>query len=950
MSTLTNDQLEQWLADNIPSELLSTPLLDEIATELVNHLKNEADRCWAINPNRSLDLAERIVAIGKARSDTRQVALGLMARGDALKFLGHMQEAWDLLEQAGKEFQLVGDEVGWARTRIGRLYLAVKLSRVSETLAEGKIAQTILSSHNEYEKLLRLNINMAVVYVSLGNEQEGLRLYRSALMIAESLGEGGQQHLGLLYMNMGVAHEVLGDFPQALACYARARDIYIARNESRNLVINEINIAYIAQARGHYHQALHLLYGILERGIEQFPLEYRAVKRDMIECFLYLNRYPEARDLSWEVIDAYREFGAEYETARCLLHLATAEAGLQNLAAAQLALGEAEPIFHSLGATSWVFTTRLRLGRISLKQGNAEVAYEEAVAAADCFKASGQQINMATATLLKGQALLELRKLDEAEQAGAFTFDIARSCNVPSLRYTAHMLLGKIAEAQHNSGRAVRCFQAAAATVERVQRSLTITLRSGFLEDKSEPLHSLIALYLRTGQSRMAFEALERAKSQVLLGYLVNRDHLRWVTNDTQSQALLEELSRLRDEHQWFFRLAHEPPRRANRPSAISADNVLTEIAIRERRMRVISEQLYLHSGHERKADRVQDPSLIDIQHKLGEETLLIEFYNDGQQVWAFVLGRENLSVRPLPIKTEMLNQLVTQLQANVSAVLQMDPQASATRLLTGLAQRILQKLHQILIQPLTLDWQSYHRLIIVPYGALHYLPFHLLYDGSKYLMENHEVVILPAAGLVTRLAPEQRPGALILAHSWDGRLPNILAEAQMVQQLFGGMLYADETAERKMLRTAPTQILHIATHGQHRLDQPDLSYLQLADGQLYTDDLLQEDLSYELVTLSACETGRANVLASDELIGLGRGFLYAGAGALLVSLWRVVDDSTMDFMERMYEALYRGVSKAAAVREAQQSILAENRQIHPAFWGAFQLIGDASPLSKHPI
>ena len=133
--------------------------------------------------------------------------------------------------------------------------------------------------------------------------------------------------------------------------------------------------------------------------------------------------------------------------------------------------------------------------------------------------------------------------------------------------------------------------------------------------------------------------------------------------------------------------------------------------------------------------------------------------------------------------------------------------------------------------------------------------------------------------------------GALVLAHSWDGRLPQTQAEARIVQRLFGGAVYS-RTTRRGAPRcdAAPTQILHIAAHGEHRLDQPDLSYIQLADGQLYTDDLLQHDLSYELVTLSACETGRANVAAGDELIGLGRGFLYAGAGALMVSLWRVAD------------------------------------------------------------
>jgi CHAT domain-containing protein len=130
-------------------------------------------------------------------------------------------------------------------------------------------------------------------------------------------------------------------------------------------------------------------------------------------------------------------------------------------------------------------------------------------------------------------------------------------------------------------------------------------------------------------------------------------------------------------------------------------------------------------------------------------------------------------------------------------------------------------------------------------------------------------------------------------------------------------------------------------------MDQPDMSYIELGDGQLLTDDLLQYDLSYELVTLSACETGRANVAAGDELIGLGRGFLYAGAGALVVSLWRVDDELTVQWMEHFYQSLRSGASKTAALRQATCAILAKQPELHPAFWGAFQLIGNADPLSN---
>jgi CHAT domain-containing protein len=229
----------------------------------------------------------------------------------------------------------------------------------------------------------------------------------------------------------------------------------------------------------------------------------------------------------------------------------------------------------------------------------------------------------------------------------------------------------------------------------------------------------------------------------------------------------------------------------------------------------------------------------------------------------------------------------------------------------------------------------------------LHFLPFHLLYDGNEYLIEKYEVLTLPTAGLATRQAPRRTPGVLALAHSWDGKLPHTAAEAQVVQKLFGGSIRAEEQANRVALGATPVQILHIATHGQHRLDQPDLSFLQLADDQLYADDVMQHDLSYELVTLSACETGRARVMASDDLIGIGRSFLYAGAGALVLSLWHVGDQATLGLMERMYTFLQAGQSKASAIREAQKSVLAENRDLHPAYWGAFQLVGNADPLSR---
>ncbi len=563
------------------------------------------------------------------------------------------------------------------------------------------------------------------------------------------------------------------------------------------------------------------------------------------------------------------------------------------------------------------------------------------------FESVGQKVNWAAALLLQGEVLFARKDFGAATRVAAKTLSVAQQHNVPSLRYISHLLLGKIAENQHNTIRATHRYQAAASTIERVQRGLTITLRPGFLEDKVEASRALTALYLRSGQAERAFESVENSKSQVLLGYLLNREYLHWAQDTTQTRSLIDELSKLRAEHQWFYRLAHTQPGQPGGKSSIPPERALVELATRERRMRAITEQLYLHNGNDQQLNRVPRTCLHDIQKALNDGSLLIELYNDGVSLWAFVLDQLSLETHRLPLAIGTLNQLLVQLQTNVRAVLGLPSNSPAHRHLTQLAKRMLQRLYSLLIEPLSLETHAPQRLVIVPYGSLHSLPFHLLYDGSQYLIEKYEVVIVPTASLVPRTVSKRKPGALILAHSYENRLPNTLKEAQLIQHLFGGELYAEEAANRKVLQAPPSQILHIAAHGQHRLDEPDLSYLHLGDGQLYADDLLQQDLSYELVTLSGCETGRATVAASDELIGLGRGFLYGGAGALVVSQWRIADEATFNFMKHMYGALYGGKrSKAAALKDAQRSLIAENPQAHPALWGSFQLIGNAEPLS----
>ena len=218
--------IEEFIGDTIPTWALFTPLPDELAARVIERLKQEADRYWYIDPRHSLEFADRIVTIAEQRCDASQTALGLMARGDALRFLGRMADAWQTLTLAGNIFQIAGDEVGWARTRIGHLYLAVKLNYVAEALADADYAQAILSRCDEPELLVRLHMALATVYTNLGEERKALELFRSTLRIAENLGKAGEQYLGNLRPSVPVeTFATMMDAPAWAGCRASAGSV-----------------------------------------------------------------------------------------------------------------------------------------------------------------------------------------------------------------------------------------------------------------------------------------------------------------------------------------------------------------------------------------------------------------------------------------------------------------------------------------------------------------------------------------------------------------------------------------------------------------------------------------------------------------------------------------------------------------------------------------------------
>jgi CHAT domain-containing protein len=205
--------------------------------------------------------------------------------------------------------------------------------------------------------------------------------------------------------------------------------------------------------------------------------------------------------------------------------------------------------------------------------------------------------------------------------------------------------------------------------------------------------------------------------------------------------------------------------------------------------------------------------------------------------------------------------------------------------------------------------------------------------------------------------APAARslPG-VIAGTTLDGRLSHVADELQAVARHVDGALLLNDQATRAavLARIEQAPLIHLATHGALHPGDALFSFVELADGRLSAADIMHLRLTCRLATLSACETGRGHLGGGDDLAGLRWALLYAGAGALILSLWRVEDSSTARLMDTLYAGLVsrRPRPKDVALQRAQRAVLAYAGDestpptSHPYFWAAFHLVGDHRPLA----
>ena len=520
------------------------------------------------------------------------------------------------------------------------------------------------------------------------------------------------------------------------------------------------------------------------------------------------------------------------------------------------------------------------------------------------------------------KCLFETDRLKEAKAGFDELLKIPQTMNVGEIYWLVLFDRGRIAEQEGDRQNAIDFYRRAITVIEEQRSSIdTEASKIGFVGDKQTVYRQLVATLYADHQYAAAFEYVERSKARALVDMLASKQDFSIRSANVENIRKL--LDTARNTETESLALAQEAP---------SQQSHVRSLMIRSR------QQLSFEAPDLASLVSVSALDSSDVRALLPADETLVEYYFDDPQLIAFVLTKNGINA--IKLDSRDLLQELREYRKHVESAAALHPEQQA------------RKLYERLITPIE-KWFGTTKLVIVPHNALHYLPFNALHDGNRYLIEKYAVRLLPSASVLKyiRSSTEPKPGNILAFGNpdlGDSRHDLVYAQNEAIavaktrpQSKVFLRKDATETAFEKY--GSSFNYIHFATHGRFNADAPLKSAILLAkdaesDGMLTVDKLYSSKLDADLVTLSACETGLGKIANGDDIVGLTRGFLYAGASSIVASLWKVDDLATADLMTRFYTNM-KTLDKREALRQAQ--LQTKKKYDHPFYWASFQLTGN---------
>jgi CHAT domain-containing protein/tetratricopeptide (TPR) repeat protein len=898
-----------------------------------------------VDTRQALRLAEAAVLIARRLRRKEDLALALRAKGNALHLSGNNRAAVNHHERALKLYESLGLWKEAARTLSTSIQPLNLLGEYDRAFRASERAREIFTRLGERARIASLDNNVGNIFHRQDRFEEAMAYYERAY---KALSDYQQwENAGFTLHNMAMCLINLNDFPRALDCYQTARDLYVRHDMPLLRDQADYNIAYLYYLRGEYSRAIEMLFATRRSCAATGDAYHRALcQLDLSEIYLELNLSEEAREMAHEGYLQFEKLGLRYEAAKALANeaIACGQQGKTELALERFS--GARRMFAREKNLIWPRLLDFYQALLVFHESRHLEARLLCTGAAQVFDDSVLTGKAVLCRLLLARIALQLDDLTAAQREINTALTKLSDLQAPALTYQTQLLLGQIAKRRGERAVAYAAYQRAREALEGLRTRLqSEELKISFVKNRMLVYEGIAELYLDAENTEISvnevFSCIETAKSRSMIEMMFQTGH-RLGVRDSGPSELVRKACDLREELNWYYhRIELEQFRREGADRERIA-RLQLQTRAREVELLRISREL---SSHEREIAMLEPPSgfsVTELRAVLPADTELIEYYSAGDRLLAATVTHDGIEVSPVAV-VPRVTQLLQLLRFQFSKFRLGAPYTEQfQQLLMRATLSHLEQLYAELIAPLRIP-PSIRHLVFVPHGPLHFLPYHALRFREEYLCDRYTISYAPSAALFALCQQKSAPNnqiSLVLGIP-DRLAPQILREVQSVAALLPhAEVFVGKHATAEVLRSRGMEcgLLHIATHGIYRHDNPMFSAIKLGDSYLNLYDLYQLRLGTRLVTLSGCATGMNFVAAGDELLGLQRGLFYAGASSLLLSLWDVHDDSTAELMVEFYKGYVRSADMAGSLQTAMQELRKE--QPHPYFWAPFVLVG----------
>lgn len=974
---------------------------------------------------RALEKYEEALQLWKRAGEKGGELYALRKVGEILRSLSELQRSLDFYQQAFKLSKAIGDRPAEAAVLNESGYVLLSLGRNRQSLESFQQALKLSRSINDRKEEARALNNIGEAFSAYGQLPKSLDYYRQAQTIYNEIGDERGQAQTFLYL--GYAYSDLSETRLALDFYQQALPLWRRIGDRRSEALTLTALGHLHAKKGEKQEALNLYdearkllmamgdkigEGFILNGVGYVQFQLGQKQRS-------LENYQQALQL-------FKEAGYREGEANSLKSLGDVSYALGDLQGALAYYQQALEAIHAMADQRLEHYALKGIGAVYELLGDEAKArgfYTRALLlqkqGGDKREAAYTLNSIALFDAKSGQWRLALGRFQEALQ-------LNRDATDP---FGESLTLYNLARLERGRGDLTEARARIEASLEIVESLRTkvasLDSRASYLAS----IHQYYEFYIdvlmllhkakpHAGFEALALEASERALARSLLETLAE---VRVDIRQGVDPALLErerQLQQSLNDKAERQMLLHGQKNQEAGALAAEIEQITAEYD-------AVRAQIRVTNPHYAALTQPQPLSLREIQQRvLDDDTLLLEYSLGDERSYLWAVTRSEVTSYELPKRAEIeeaarnFYQLLTARQPVAGET----TEQRRARVKTADEQywQQAEALSRLLLSPVA-EKLGEKRLMVIPDGALQYIPFAALpeptADGQTRAVDGdspvaplcfkHEFVNEPSASAlallrsekVRRLRPEPPKTVAVLADPVfgrdDGRVKfagqarpfpadeqpqtevhralrdvGVLANGDRLPRLQASR----EEAEAIMAAAPPDEglkavgfdasrvramspelgryrIVHFATHGLLNNDHPELSGIVFSlvderghpvDGFLRLHDIYNLDLPVELVVLSACSTGLGKDVRGEGLVGLTRGFMYAGASSVMASLWKVDDEATAELMSHFYQNLLRhNLTPAAALREAQLAMWKQRRWRHPYYWAAFVLQGE---------